>query len=117
MHYLRLRKVGSVGTPERLRAIRGAGSIDVYGYRVIGGTGHPLAHAQGKVPEHRAVLYDAIGPGKHPCNWCSKTLTWDGPAATRINADHLDDDRLNNTPRNLVPACLRCNTSRGRAIA
>lgn len=67
------------------------------------------------MPEHRAVLYDAIGPGPHSCHWCGKTIYWDAAAAERINTDHLDWNRLNNDAANLVPACLDCNTKRRRA--
>lgn len=90
----------------------GKGSI-VDGYRVIYRRAHPLANRQGTVPEHRAVLYDAIGPGDHPCHWCKRILVWKAGPTARINADHLDGRKLNNAPANLVPACLDCNTRRG----
>lgn len=32
-----------------------------------------------------------------------------GPVGSHV-ADHLDDDRLNNDPANLVPSCIPCNT-------
>lgn len=112
MHYNRLRKSGDVGSPERKRREIGSGSINGYGYRVVADSSHPLAGAQGKLLEHRGVLFDAIGPGPHPCHWCGKSLDWRGSAATRINVDHLDNCKTNNERANLVVACLNCNSKR-----
>lgn len=114
-HYNRLRRNGNVGSAERLRAPWGSGSINDDGYRVHHDPSHPLAVAQGKVLEHRAVLFGVIGDGSHQCHWCSADLTWHGPAESRLNVDHLDHDRLNNDPANLVPSCLDCNTKRSAA--
>lgn len=74
--------------------------------------GHPLASHHGELLEHRKVLYEKIGPGEHPCYWCGKLRSWGGSQG--IHADHLDDDRLNNDPENLVPSCKRCNGRRGK---
>ena len=72
---------------------------------------HPLAAPDGKLYEHRKVLYDKIGPGPHLCHWgCGKLLDWGGKQG--ICADHLDGDRLNNTPENIVPSCMSCNRER-----
>lgn len=73
---------------------------------------HPLCSPDGRVLEHRFVLYEKIGPGSHQCHWCDKVLEWGG--AKGIHADHLDDDRLNNDPDNLVPSCKKCNGDRGK---
>ena len=89
------------------------GTITPDGYRLVRRPNHPLANRWGSVPEHREVLFDAIGDGEHPCHWCGRTLTWRGRVGAQINADHLDEDRLNNARENLVPACLDCNTRRG----
>jgi hypothetical protein len=112
MHYSRVRLGIADLRPDPLRAPPGSGFVNEYGYRVRRDPSHPLAGAQGKVLEHRAVLYSVIGGGEHRCHWCSKRLTWRGPAGSRINADHLDFDKLNNEPSNLVPSCLDCNTKR-----
>lgn len=113
MHYTRYRLgITPFDEPQPLRNAPGEGSIIPDGYRVLNLPSHPLARAQGKVPEHRVVLYAKVGPGPHPCHWCGTTLEWNATAGTRINADHLDWDKLNNDPSNLVPACLNCNTRR-----
>ncbi len=74
---------------------------------------HPLAVGTGSLLEHRAVLYDKIGPGSHLCHWgCGKVLTW----GVDLFVDHLDSDRLNNDPDNLVPSCNPCNMHRGKKV-
>lgn len=76
---------------------------------------HPLAMSDGRVLRHRARLFDAIGPGTHPCYWCGCWVAWTGwiGAIKRLVADHLDGDIQNNEAVNLVPACLTCNSARG----
>jgi hypothetical protein len=72
---------------------------------------HPIANADGTLAEHRKVLYDAIGPGPHECHWgCGRLLEWGGRDG--IHADHLDGDKTNNTPENLVVSCGPCNCLR-----
>ena len=73
---------------------------------------HPTAHADGRVRVHRAVLYDAIGPGVHKCNWCNSDLEWFADRPRELIADHLDTNTWNNSPGNLVPSCFRCNGAR-----
>ena len=73
---------------------------------------HPLARTDGTVAEHRKVLWDKIGAGFHSCHWgCGRLLTWGG-LLQGICADHLDRDRSNNAPENLVPSCYLCNWRR-----
>lgn len=79
------------------------------GYVFLSGQDHPLSR-RGAVYEHRKVLYDKIGPGVHQCYWCSRDLEWGGRGG--LQADHLDGDRLNNNPDNLVPSCTGCNMKR-----
>lgn len=71
--------------------------------------GHPTAHADGRVRVHRANLFDAIGPGEHPCHWCKKPVEWFATGPRELVADHVDGNTWNNDPANLVPACQRCN--------
>ena len=101
---------------EKLTGVR-KGDTDSYlmntGYRMLTGRrDHPLADKRGEVLEHRAVLYEKLGPGDHPCFWCGKVLGWGGVQG--ICCDHLDEDKLNNSPGNLEPSCLRCNGWRNK---
>lgn len=80
-------------------------------YRRVKCEGHPLAQKDGHQYVHRVALFDKIGDGAHKCHWCPKELTWKGPGP-RIVVDHLDEDRWNNDPDNLVPACRTCNSHR-----
>lgn len=92
-------------------------SISPYGYVILTGQqGHPLAAKNGAISEHRKVLYDKIGPGVHACHWCGKQIEWLSPVrAMQICVDHLDEDKQNNAPENLVPSCFLCNwRCRGR---
>jgi hypothetical protein len=83
--------------------------------------GHPLADERGAVSTHRAVLYEKLGPGSHPCHWCGAPLTWQPVGLARrrgsIRTDHLDGNPRNNDPANLVPSCNGCNVKRGKADA
>lgn len=68
------------------------------------------------VYEHKLVLFEKLGGGDHPCHWCGRLLRWvKGTAGDALVADHLDGDRRNNEPANLVPACNGCNTIRARS--
>lgn len=100
------------------RVLRRAGGdrrISKQGYVVLRYQhGHPLASHHGELLEHRAVLYAKIGPGSHPCHWCGKLREWGG--AGGIHVDHLDEDKLNNDPENLVPSCKQCNGNRGKGV-
>ena len=85
------------------------------GYVVrTGVVSHPLAVA-GWAYEHRMVLFDKIGDGSHQCYWCSREVIWgssDRQAALCV--DHLNSDRQDNSPENLVPSCFKCNWDRGK---
>jgi hypothetical protein len=71
--------------------------------------GHPLAMSGGRVLRNRRVLFAAIGDGAHPCHWCLRPVEW----GIDLHADHLDGDKTNNEPANLVPSCPSCNVARG----
>lgn len=65
--------------------------------------------------EHRRILLAQIGPGVHPCHWCEIPVEWLDGAKTAPGAlvvDHVDEDKTNNAPSNLVPSCCRCNARR-----
>jgi endogenous inhibitor of DNA gyrase (YacG/DUF329 family) len=82
---------------------------------------HPLAGERGYIAEHRAVLYEKIGSGEHPCHWCGKNVRWTrrlkgtGHAGMLV-ADHVNSDEHDNRPENLVPACQGCNGTRWHRI-
>lgn len=81
------------------------------GYALLLEPGHPLADAGGRVYEHRAVLYAKYGHGTQGCPgcyWCGQLLTW-----KTLVVDHLNEEKMDNRPENLVPACNRCNRARG----
>lgn len=80
---------------------------------------HPLANKDGCVYEHRYVLFEAIGPGPHQCHWCSASVDWIKGKCLKgsLVPDHLDGNKHNNALSNLVPACNRCNATRGLFMA
>ena len=94
------------------------------GYFVLTGLqGHPLAvgHSKdrriqgGEIRRNRKVLWEKLGctsvTCEHPCHWCGKLLDWT-QGSLGICSDHLDGDKLNDTPENLVPSCDACNIRR-----
>lgn len=78
---------------------------------------HPLASQNTYLYEHRKVLYDRIGAGPHCCHWCGCEVVWRARGKKKLVADHLDNDKLNNHPDNLVPSCHACNGTRGMFMA
>ena len=71
---------------------------------------HPLCPPGRRTHLHRVVLWDKIGPGPHPCHHCGELVNWEpGRTGGGLVADHLDRNKLNNNPDNLVPSCFRCN--------
>jgi len=83
-------------------------------YKILYKPDHPLA-VDGTVSEHRLVLYGAIGPGEHKCNWCGRVVQWQvGRRRNKFTlvVDHVNEDRGDNRRSNLVPSCNYCNTSR-----
>lgn len=85
------------------------------GYYLVKRSGHPTANGQGWAYEHRVILFDAIGPGWHPCHHCGMQVSWELTYPESVDAlvvDHLDEDRANNHLENLVPSCNPCNFAR-----
>lgn len=94
----------SYGDPLISKDRRGQISLDHGGYEI-----------QYRQKRHRLILLDKIGPGEHPCHWCGRMVSWDKTAPQDEDAlvvDHLDSNKRNNDPANLVPSCHACNTSR-----
>ena len=85
------------------------------GYRRVFCPGHPLANAQGHAQVHRLVLANRISLSPTICHHCFRTVDWFGTKESRLVVDHLDDDKTNNSPENLVPSCTSCNAYRVRS--
>ena len=105
MHYFRMRRNGDTEThrtPARQRY------EDDRGYQFVYAPKHSLTpKGQLYVPEHRKILYEAIGPGPMSCEICGAPLTW-----RTCQADHIDENPRNNDRKNLRPLCRRCNVWR-----
>lgn len=117
-HWRRIQKHGDVtivlrgGKPRSgRRYVMKNGYINVYAPE------HPLVanRKSGQVLEHRIVLYDTIGAGSHPCHSCGRTVSWFAESAKdRLEVDHLDGVRSNNSPENLAATCPKCNDGQSR---
>ena len=79
-------------------------------YRILTQPGHPMAFKNGRVAEHRKVLFDSLGYDRVPCFWCGKGLVF----GDNLFVDHLNHDRHDNRVENLVPSCNGCNAGRTR---
>lgn len=86
--------------------------------RMVYRPAHPLANRQGYISQARAVLFDAIGNGPHPCHWCGKAVNWiagkRGVPKGALAVDHVNRDSRDDKRENLVPSCQSCNTFRSR---
>lgn len=112
MHYHRWYRHGSVDRCARSADAPSASKGRRYIRRA--NPTHPMAMKNGNVWEHRAVLFDAIGYGPHPCHWCQHPVDWRAEhRPDQLHVDHLDGMGDNNDLANLVPSCPTCNTGRG----
>jgi len=66
----------------------------------------------GRQFEHRIILRAVIGDEPHPCHWCNRILTW----GVDLHVDHVNGDKLDNDPHNIVPCCQPCNNRRARNL-
>lgn len=115
-HRSRLVRTGDVQADKPLRGVTAGPALGQYGYLIatVRG-GHPLAWngASPKVPVHRLVLWNALDGADAPCYWCGRAVQWfPGEGGAELCSDHLDGDKLNNAPENLVPCCRLCNSRR-----
>lgn len=105
-HYNRIRRTG-VAAP---RQTNGRYLTSV-GYVKVLNRAHPLADAAGTIYEHRQVAF-AQHEGQCPdCFWCARALHWHEAVV-----DHLDEQKDNNEPSNLVVSCNPCNRARGSML-
>jgi hypothetical protein len=106
-HEARLRRGGKLER-RRVEVLR---RVDKRGYVMLKRPQHVLADRDGWCYEHRLVAYEACKGEEQRCYWCATPAPW----ATNV-IDHLDEDRGNNDPSNLVVACNGCNRARGAII-
>lgn len=111
MHYHRQYRHGSI---ERSARVTGVSASHGRHYQMTYLPQHPLAAKNGKTYEHRRVLFDQIGPGAHPCHWCTSPVRWEAPrfAVDELQVDHINGRTDDNRIENLVPSCRRCNVTR-----
>ena len=81
------------------------------GYVKLLRPGHPLADKQGHVYEHRLAAFDRLAGSEPSCFWCGIDLKWADAVV-----DHLNEDKADNTPSNLVCSCNDCNRARGALV-
>lgn len=108
-HYERKRLTGTTDPgPGHYTSPVGTTWVGAGGYVFVKLPDHPLADPKGYAYLHRVRLYDSIGSGEHACHWCRCAVVW----GVDLHVDHLDFDRQNNDPANLVPSCNWCNAGR-----
>lgn len=104
-HYMRNRRNG---TTNKLDVVKPGALTHSHGYKLIHAPDHELRRASNRVYEHRAVYYAHHGSGPFVCHWCSVVVCWDD-----MHVDHLNDQKDDNSPTNLVASCAACNQKRG----
>lgn len=113
MHYHRWYRHGDVNKTQATSGVYEA-TKNPTKYKTMYKPKHPLATKNGHVYVHRMILFDIIGEGWHDCHWCGRSVTWGKRGSDMLQVDHIDGDKGNNTPGNLVPSCPNCNLSRGQ---
>ena len=101
--YCRVRRTGTVvRLPHKRRYKTGAGYIKLLKPE------HPLAESGGLVAEHRYVMFNLLGAAIQKCGWCGCCIDW-----SDVVVDHLNEQKDDNEPSNLMLACNDCNRARG----
>ena len=87
-------------------------SLSGGGYLHLRWTPHPLSSTDGNVYLHRIVAY-AKYKGLDPvCHYCRKPLRWKSDDwSDRVTGEHLNGNKLDNSPKNIEVACNPCNIS------
>lgn len=109
MHYMRLRRTGTIEPRTESSVAR----VNDMGYVFSYDKSHPISSKSGLLYEHRRVLFEEIGEGLHSCHWCARDIEWGAKGGNKLVVDHLDGNKQNNAIENLVASCHRCNSTRG----
>lgn len=104
-HYMRMRRNG---TTESQYARMPETCDHSGGYLLVKAKGHPRSLGGARAYAHRVAFTEANGEGPFTCYWCQKPVTW-----ADMHVDHLNDDKHDNRPVNLVASCGVCNQQRG----
>lgn len=117
--------------PERVKAIQISWKQDHEGHTYLEkdsgyvryiGYKHPASNASGITSLQRIVLWDKLHGRGSMCHWgCGLWVSWGkvfSKDADAIVADHVNLDKQDNSPENIVPSCQHCNLTRanGRMI-
>lgn len=112
VHYYRARRTGSFERrPLKPRHDHSAG------YFTVLLPNHPLAGTNGQVFEHRFLHWHETGPDPRPCVWCGTEVEWGGKGRRRLVVDHVNANKRDNSPENLVSSCQKCNSERAAVLA
>ncbi len=102
-HYFRLMRNG---TTDR-KIVAAYRTSNPAGYQLLNEPTHKLANKNGKVYEHRYLIYKKYGENLPNCELCGSEINW-----SNCHIDHIDENVKNNNENNLRPLCRPCNTFR-----
>lgn len=108
-HYFRMMRYGTTSLTRH--GVKKDKTKNKEGYVMIYDPSHPLAMKNGRVYEHRAVVFNLIGMSLESCDICGKHVSWGN-----VHIDHIDMVVDNNSPSNLRPLCPSCNTARSKTL-
>jgi len=101
MHYFRRRRNGHFEKLPR----RHAYVLTKNGAKMIYSPDHPLANKDGRVLEHRILMWDKYGENLPPCEECGDESSWE-PYGTQML--YRDGDKFNVTLENIRVICTSC---------
>lgn len=108
-HYYQNRRTGSFNKKIYPKTADHGSYVRILGSHV---QNHPMRSKKSNMLyEHRMVAYDSRNGICDDCFWCGKELTWESCVI-----DHLNEDKHDNRPDNLLVSCPRCNRGRGAML-
>lgn len=108
-HYYQNRRTGSFDKKVYPRTADHGAYVRILGSH---SKNHPMCGGKsGMLYEHRMVAYDVRNGICECCFWCGKELTWKSCVI-----DHLNEDKHDNRPENLLISCVNCNRARGAML-